>query len=89
MFPRPWLDNKFHDPVFLRMREVAACGRRVGLVFPVLFDTKSEVSKLYKVETMPTTVIVAKDGTMRYLHHGYKDGYENDYQTEVRTLLRE
>jgi len=57
--------------------------------FPVLFDTKSEVSKLYKVETMPTTVIVAKDGTMRYLHHGYKDGYENDYQTEVRTLLRE
>ncbi len=57
--------------------------------FPVLFDTKSEVSKLYKVETMPTTVIVAKDGTMRYLHHGYQPGYENDYQTEVRTLLRE
>jgi thiol-disulfide isomerase/thioredoxin len=57
--------------------------------FPVLFDTKSEVSKLYKVETMPTTVIVAKDGTMRYLHHGYQAGYENDYQTEVRTLLRE
>ena len=57
--------------------------------FPVLFDTKSEVSKLYKVETMPTTVIVAKDGTMRYLHHGYKPGYENDYQNEVRALLRE
>jgi thiol-disulfide isomerase/thioredoxin len=57
--------------------------------FPVLFDTKSEVSKLYKVETMPTTVIVAKDGTMRYLHHGYQAGYENDYQNEVRTLLRE
>ena len=57
--------------------------------FPVLFDTKSEVSKLYKVETMPTTVIVAKDGTMRYLHHGYQPGYENDYQNEVRTLLRE
>ena len=57
--------------------------------FPVLFDTKSEVSKLYKVETMPTTVILAKDGTMRYLHHGYQAGYENDYQTEVRTLLRE
>jgi thiol-disulfide isomerase/thioredoxin len=57
--------------------------------FPVLFDTKSEVSKLYKVETMPTTVIVGKDGTMRYLHHGYQAGYENDYQNEVRTLLRE
>jgi thiol-disulfide isomerase/thioredoxin len=59
------------------------------VTFPVLFDTKSEVSKLYKVETMPTTVLVAKDGTMRYLHHGYQPGYENDYQNEVRTLLRE
>ena len=57
--------------------------------FPVLFDTKSEVSKLYKVETMPSTVIVAKDGTMRYIHHGYQPGYEDDYQNEVRTLLRE
>jgi len=38
---------------------------------------------------MPSTVIVAKDGTMRYLHHGYKAGYEGDYQNEVRTLLRE
>jgi hypothetical protein len=42
MFPRPWLDNKFHDPVFLRTREVAACGLRVGLVFPVLFDTDED-----------------------------------------------
>ena len=57
--------------------------------FPVLFDTKSEVTKLYKVETMPSTVIVAKDGTVRYVHHGYQPGYEGDYQNEVRTLLRE
>jgi hypothetical protein len=42
MFPKPWLDNKFHDPVFLRSREEAACGRYVGLVFPVPFDTDEE-----------------------------------------------
>ncbi len=57
--------------------------------FPVLFDPKNEVTKLYKVDTMPSTVIVARDGTMRYIHHGYKAGYEGDYQNEVRTLLRE
>jgi peroxiredoxin len=57
--------------------------------FSVLFDTKNEVTKLYKVDTMPSTVIVARDGTMRYIHHGYKAGYEGDYQNEVRTLLRE
>jgi len=59
------------------------------VTFPVLLDTKNEVSKLYKVETMPSTVVIAKDGTMRFVHHGYKTGYEGDYQNEVRQLLRE
>jgi len=57
--------------------------------FPVLFDPNNEVTKLYKVQTMPSTVLVARDGTMRFIHHGYKPGYENDYQTQVRALLRE
>jgi hypothetical protein len=26
---------------------------------------------------------------MRFIHHGYKPGYENDYQTQIRALLRE
>lgn len=59
------------------------------VTFPVLFDTKSEVSKLFKVQAMPTTVLVARDGTMRFIHHGYKPGYENEYQTQIRALLRE
>jgi peroxiredoxin len=59
------------------------------VTFPVLFDPKNEISKLYKVQTMPTTVIVGRDGTMRFIHHGYKPGYEADYQNQVRTLLRE
>jgi peroxiredoxin len=59
------------------------------VTFPVLLDTKNEVSKLYKVETMPSTVVIAKDGSMRFVHHGYKAGYEGDYQNEVRQLLRE
>ena len=57
--------------------------------FPVLFDPNNEVTKLYKVQTMPTTVLIGRDGTMRFIHHGYKPGYENDYQTQVRALLRE
>jgi peroxiredoxin len=59
------------------------------VTFPVLFDRSNEVTKLYKVQTMPSTVLVARDGTMRFIHHGYKPGYENDYQTQVRALLRE
>ena len=59
------------------------------VTFPVLLDPKNEVSKLYKVQTMPTTVLVARDGTMRFIHHGYKPGYEGEYQTQIRALLRE
>ena len=33
--------------------------------------------------------LVARDGTMRFIHHGYKPGYEGEYQTQVRALLRE
>jgi thiol-disulfide isomerase/thioredoxin len=57
--------------------------------FTVLTDPNNEITKLYKVQTMPSTVLVARDGTMRFIHHGYKPGYENDYQTQVRALLRE
>jgi peroxiredoxin len=59
------------------------------VTFPVLLDPKNQVSKLYKVQTMPTTVLVARDGTMRFIHHGYKPGYEGEYQTQVRALLKE
>jgi peroxiredoxin len=57
--------------------------------FPILFDPKSEVSALYEVVAMPSTVIIDRSGNVRFVHHGYKPGYENDYQTQIRTLLRE
>jgi len=57
--------------------------------FPILFDPKNEVSKLYNVVAMPSTVLVGRDGTMRFIHHGYKPGYEGEYQTQIRALLRE
>lgn len=57
--------------------------------FPVLFDTQSKVSKLYDVVAMPSTILVDRDGNIRYLHHGYKPGYEQTYQEQVRALIRE
>lgn len=61
----------------------------LGVNFPVLFDERKEVSKLYQVEAMPVTVLVDREGTVRHIHHGYKPGYEEKYLTEIRSLLRE
>lgn len=61
----------------------------LGVTFPVVFDDTKSVSKLYQVEAMPVTVILDRAGTVRYVHHGYKPGYEEHYLNEIRTLLRE
>jgi thiol-disulfide isomerase/thioredoxin len=59
------------------------------VTFPILFDTKSEVSKLYSVAGMPSTVIVDRKGNLRWLHRGYKPGDENEYLDQIRALVRE
>jgi len=57
--------------------------------FPVLYDPANGVSKLYDVVAMPSTVLIDRQGNVRYLHHGYKPGYENDYMNQIRTLAKE
>lgn len=61
----------------------------IPVSFPVLFDNQSTVSKLYDVVAMPSTILIDRSGNVRYLHHGYKPGYEETYQQQVRTLIRE
>ena len=61
----------------------------LGVSFPVLFDDRKEVSKLYQVEAMPVTVLVDREGKVRHVHLGYKPGYEEKYLTQIRALLRE
>lgn len=61
----------------------------LGVSFPILFDSRKEVSKLYNIETMPVTVLVDREGRVRYVHLGYKSGYEDKYLDQIRSLLRE
>ncbi len=57
--------------------------------FPVLFDSENLVAELFKVDAMPTTIIIDRDGNLRYLHRGYKPGYEKEYADQVARLIRE
>ena len=70
-------------------RRAMAMVEELGVNFPVLFDARKEVSELYEVEAMPVTVIIDRQGTVRYVHHGYKPGYEDMYLDQIRSLLRE
>ena len=61
----------------------------IPVTFPVLFDSDNQVSALFDIDAMPTTILVDRDGNMRYLHRGYKPGYEDDYRQQVKLLVRE
>jgi peroxiredoxin len=61
----------------------------VPVDFPILFDQKNQVSKAYDVIAMPSTVLVDRDGNIRYVHRGYKPGDENAYQDMIREVIVE
>jgi peroxiredoxin len=62
---------------------------KIPVTFPVLIDAGQLVSELYKLEAMPSTVVVDRDGVVRYIHRGYKPGDEAKYVEVVKELIRE
>jgi peroxiredoxin len=61
----------------------------MGLSFPVLFDPAGKTSNMYQIRTMPTTFVVAKDGTLRHVHWGFGPAEPARYESEIRALLKE
>ncbi len=57
--------------------------------FPILFDRENTVSGLYGVTAMPTTLLVDRQGRVRWLHRAYKPGDEVKYVDQIRAMLRE
>jgi len=71
-------------------RDADAMLKRLNLRFPTLFDGGGKsVAKLYGVDTMPATLVIDRDGRVRFVHRGYYDGYERKYEQQVRELLKE
>lgn len=71
------------------LKNGSAAAVKMGVHFPVLHDADKRVVKMYDVATMPSTVLIDRDGRVRYLHRGYREGYEETYDKQVRELLKE
>jgi peroxiredoxin len=63
--------------------------QRLGVSFPVLLDTNKAVVGAYGLGDMPATVLIDRDGRIRYIYRGYKDGVEQTYEANLRALLKE
>ncbi|HEU5468276.1 MAG TPA: TlpA disulfide reductase family protein [Steroidobacteraceae bacterium] len=59
------------------------------VTFPILFDPDNTVSGKYGVSAMPTTVLVDRQGRVRWQHRAYKPGDEARYIEQIRAALRE
>jgi peroxiredoxin len=70
-------------------RNAAAVASKMGLKFPMLPDADKRVSKQYDLSAMPSTVLIDRDGKVRHVHRGYRDGYETLYDQQIRALLKE
>jgi len=70
-------------------RRAAELAGKLGLKFPVSLDSEKKVSRLYDLSAMPSTVLIDREGRVRYVHRGYRDGYEDTYDQQIRALLKE
>ena len=70
-------------------RAAANLAAKLGLRFPVLLDTDKKVSRVYDMSAMPATLLIDRDGRVRHIHRGYRDGVERTYEEQVRSLLKE
>ncbi|MDQ2927522.1 MAG: TlpA family protein disulfide reductase [Pseudomonadota bacterium] len=90
------LYEKYHAAGFVLLgvnvdddqQKAAEVAGKLGVTFPVLLDSDKLVSKLYDLSTMPSTVIIDRDGNVRYVHRGYLTGYEDSYEKQIRELLK-
>jgi len=66
-----------------------AMARQLKVSFPVLFDDRKQVSRRYDVDAMPSTLLVDRNGVVRFVHRGYRSGVEKQYEEKLRELLRQ
>ena len=74
------------DDDLRRSKEFATA---MGVSYPILFDTGSQVGKDYFLQKVPMTILVDRAGVVRYSAVGFKRGDERVYLDKIRELLRE
>ncbi len=67
--------------------QIAEFAKTTGVKFAIVWDKDKSAVKLYSPPTMPTSFIIDKEGIVRHVHAGYKDGEEDQIGEEVKALL--
>lgn len=79
-----------HSPEFEHEKQAANVRREVrslGISYPVVTDNDYETWRAYGIRAWPTTVILDKQGRIRWMHIG--EGYYDEMDGVIQKLLAE
>jgi thiol-disulfide isomerase/thioredoxin len=57
--------------------------------FKIVYDPDGDLAEKYNVQAMPTSILIGRDGRIRYVHSGFYPGKEFDYLAHIRKLLNQ
>lgn len=67
--------------------KISSTARSLGLTFPILIDADKRAAQLYRVESIPMTFLIDREGRIRSLHRGYRRGDIGILEQELLPLL--
>tara|TARA_R110000868_G_scaffold259361_4_gene517241 strand:+ start:7294 stop:7773 length:480 start_codon:yes stop_codon:yes gene_type:complete len=71
------------------LAKVKPFARSLGVNYPVLLDTNSEIMGKLGVQAVPSLLIINSNDEIVYFHEGYKPGEEVAIRKEILKLLGE
>ena len=57
--------------------------------YPSVSDPKGAVPASYGLETMPTSYLVDRNGVVRYVHEGFRDGDIDEIRRQIRRWVKQ
>jgi peroxiredoxin len=70
-------------------KNVAAFLQKLPLSVYILIDAKNEVSDAYRVSSLPTGIIIGRDGVIHRVHKGFSIESLPIYEKEIDALLKQ
>lgn len=69
--------------------KVKPFARSLGVNYPILLDTNSEVMAKLGVQAVPSLIVINSNDEIVYFHEGYKPGEEIKIREEILKLLEQ
>jgi len=57
--------------------------------FKIVYDQNGAIAEKYDFKDMPTSILIGRDGKIRYVHNGFYPNQEGLYDTHINALLNE